>query len=33
MPLRVGWHQAVRVFCVDYPGKMCEITWSGFDRG
>jgi hypothetical protein len=33
MPLRVGWHQAVMIFYVDYLGKTCETTRSGFDGG
>jgi hypothetical protein len=26
VPLRVGWHLAVRIFCMDYPGKTHETT-------
>jgi hypothetical protein len=33
MSLWVGWHLAVRIFCVDYPGKMHETTQSRFDWG
>jgi hypothetical protein len=33
MPLWLGWHLAVWIFCVDYLGKTHETTPSGFDRG
>jgi hypothetical protein len=32
-PLRVGWRQAIWVFCVDYQAKKHETTWSRFDQG
>jgi hypothetical protein len=32
MPLRAGWHLAVRVFFARYyPRKLLETTWPGFD--
>jgi hypothetical protein len=33
MPLCVGWHRAIQIFCADYPGKTRETTRSEFDPG
>jgi hypothetical protein len=29
----VNWHLAIRVFCVDFPGKKHEISQTRFDQG
>jgi hypothetical protein len=33
MPLCVGWHRAIQIFCAGYPGKTLETTRSEFDPG
>jgi hypothetical protein len=33
MPLHLGWHRAIQIFCRDYPRNTRETTRSGFDRG